>query len=279
MSFIRSLLFSTVAVAFAGNAFAQAAPSVSRAELPALVKETIMNDPEIIMLALEKLRAKKEEEAKKQAMETLEKNKADIFNNPNVPAIGPENADVTLVQFYDYHCGYCKHFLGELNKILAEEKNLRVIFKDLPILSEDSVTAARASIAVFRLNKDKFFDFHNALMAEKGKFDEARLVQIASKMGIKGDSLKAEMAKPEVTAALDQTRGLAEKLGISGTPGLIIGNEIVPGAIEYDELKKRIADIRATKPAAAVPAPTAAPAPVPAAPAPTAPAPEPAKAQ
>lgn len=250
MSFIRFAASSFLAATLATSAFAadKAAAPLTREDVAAIVKDTLMNDPEIIMNALEKLRADKAEKAKKDSIAAIEKNKAEIFNDPDTASVGPKDADVTIVEFFDYHCGYCKHFLPELTKYMEEDKKLRVVFKEMPILSEDSVVAARAAIAVNRIDKSKFFDFHSALMSEKGKFDDASIAAVAKKVGIDAKKLKAEMDKPEVTATLDKSRKLAEELGIRGTPAVIIGNQLVPGAIPYEELKKFVADVRAGKP-------------------------------
>lgn len=255
MPSFRLFLTSVSIVALSAAAFAEvSAPALTKADIPALVKEAIMNDPEIIMQALEKLRVQKAEQSKKDAIVALEKNRAEIYNNPDVPSAGASaaDADVTIVEFFDYHCGYCKHFLPELAKALAADKKLRILFIDFPILSEDSVTAARAAIAVNRINKEKYFEFHTELMKRSGKYDEKSLLDLAKKLGIKGDVMKAEMEKPEITAILDKHRALAAQLNINGTPGLIVGNEVLPGALSYEELQKLIADARAAKkPAAA----------------------------
>jgi len=250
MSLSRFLFSSVVFVSFSSAAFAQISiptPALSKTEVQAIIKETLINEPEIIMQALEKLRAKKAEDSKKDALVGIEKNKDLLTKNIDSPSIGPADADITLVEFYDYHCGYCKHFLPVITEYMKEDKKIRVVFKELPILSEDSVTAARAAIAVNRIAKAKFFEFHTALMTEKGKFDEPRLLEIAKKIGIDSNKLKAEMAKPEITAILDGNRKLADELGIRGTPAIILGNNLIPGAMDITELKKQVAEARAKK--------------------------------
>lgn len=238
---------------------APAAAAVSRQELPALVKDIILNDPDIVMQAIQKLREKQAMEAKQKAAEALTKHRDELFNDANSPGIGDaKTADVTLVEFFDYHCGYCKHMLPDLAKLAKEDKKLRIVFREFPILGEDSVTAARAALAVHRVAKDKYFDFHSALMKQQGKFDEKTLLDIAKKVGVNADKVKAEMAKPEVAAMIEKNRELAESLGIRGTPAIIVGNEFMPGAMSYDDMKKAIEAARAAgKPAEAAPAATA----------------------
>ncbi len=250
-----------------------AAPAgVTRQELPALIKETLMNDPDIIMQAIQKLREKQAEEAKQKASEVLTKRKDDLLNDASSPSIGDaKTADVTVVEFFDYHCGYCRRMMTDLTKIISEDKKLRVVFKEFPILGEDSVAASRMSLAVSRLAKDKYFEFHSALMKHEGKFDEKSMLEIAKKLGINGEKLKAEAAKPEITAILDKNRALGEDMGIRGTPAFVIGNEFTPGAMGYDDLKKAIDAARGGKKPDEVAAPAAAPAAAPtAAPAPAA---------
>ncbi len=248
MKFIRLAISTVSLIALGSAAFAQTTP-LSKADVAAIVKETIMENPEIIMQAIEKLRADKAEQAKKESAAALEKLGAEVFNNPAIPGYGAsaKDADVTLVEFFDYHCGYCKHFLPELTKLVDADKKVRVLFVDFPILSEDSVTAAKAAIAVNRIDKDKYFEFHSALMKESGKFDEAKLLEVGKKIGIKSDVLKTEMNNPEVAAIVEKNRDIANKLGISGTPAIIIGKEIIPGATSADELKKMVAAARAKK--------------------------------
>jgi protein-disulfide isomerase len=244
MSLLRLILTTATLAVYSGSAFAQAASTgtVSKAELPALIKEAIMNNPEMIMQALEKLRMQKAEAAKKEAAELLSKNKGDVFNNPNIPAAGAsaKDADVTVVEFFDYHCGYCKHFLPVLNKLIAQDKKVRILFMDFPILSEDSALAAKAALAVNKINKSKYFEYHQALMNEKGAYKEERLVEIAKGMGIKADDLKKAMDSAEVAKQLKDTRELAGKLNITGTPAIIVGDIIIPGAMQYEELKLEI---------------------------------------
>lgn len=242
MKSLRFLATALLTLACGSAAFAaEKEVPLTKSDIPALVKQALMDDPEMIMQALEKLRSKKAEEQRRSSTEALEKNKDELFSNKDLPSTGAsaKNAEVTIVEFFDYHCGYCKHFLPTITQAVEKDKTVRVVFVDLPILSEDSALAARAAIAVNRLNKDKYFAFHTALMKESGKFDEAKLLEVAKTVGVKGD-LKAEMAKPEVTAQLDKNRALAAKLNISGTPGIVLGNTIIPGALSYDELKGQI---------------------------------------
>ncbi len=267
MSFKKLVISSVALLALASAAHAQApapaaAPAtpaaagapVTRDQLPALVREVLLNDPQILTDAIQKMRDKQLADQQQKAKEAVLANKNELFNDPSTPSIGdPKVTDINIVQFFDYHCGYCKRFLGDITKLVAEDKKVRVIFKEYPILSEDSVTASRAALAVNRIAKDKYFPFHTALMAHKGKFDEKAIMDIAQKLGIDGAKLKTEMQSADVSAALEKDRKLGEALGVTGTPSVIVGEEMQEGAVPLEELKKIIAAQRAK--AAGAPAP------------------------
>ncbi len=276
--------FTTIAIsaialpfaAFAQTATAPAIPApapaaapaaanapVTRQDIPALVKEALMNDPEMIMQAVQKLREKQQAEAEKKTANAIATNKAGLFNDADSPSVGDEKtADITIVEFFDYHCGYCKHMLPTITQLLKDDKKVRVVFKEFPILSEDSALAARAAIAVNRIAKDKYFAYHTALMKNEGKFEEKSLLEMAQKEGIDSAKLKAEMAKPEVTAVLDKMRKIGEDIGVRGTPAIVLNDHFLPGAAELEDIKVMIANVRAGRkpddngkaPAAAAPA-------------------------
>ncbi|MDE3016252.1 MAG: thioredoxin domain-containing protein [Pseudomonadota bacterium] len=266
----RRLLLATVSMAFWSFAAAAQAPAaqapaaaanapVTRAELPGLVKEILMNDPGMIMQAVQKLRDKQGEETGKQAQAALEKHKSELFDDAASPSVGnAKTADVTMIEFFDYHCGYCKQVFPAIAKLAGEDKKLRIVFREFPILSEDSVMAARAALAVNHIAPGKYFQFYSALMKSNGeKFDEKMLMDTARKLGINTAKLKTAMKDKSIDAELDKNRALAEALGIRGTPGIIIGDHLFPGAIPYDDLRKIIHDIRTGKDKQAAPSPVA----------------------
>ena len=262
--FSASLLVTMSALAQTPAPVAPVNPAsapVTRDQIPALVREALVNDPTIIKDAVEKMQEKQEAELKKQAKEGIVKNKADIFFDATSPSVGAVSADVTVVEFFDYHCGHCKNVLPSIVELLAKDKKVKVVFKEFPILSEDSVLASRAAIAVYRLDKDKYFDFHKAIFAIKGRYDEKTLLAEAKKLGINEAKLKAEIAKPEIDAVLDKNRKLAEALGVRGTPAIIIGEDLFPGEMPYNEMQKAVDGVRnpSKKPAdaPAIPTPSA----------------------
>lgn len=217
---------------------------VTRGDMPQLVRETLLAHPEILTDAIKVLHDRQLETASKETQDALTKYKDELFSDSTSPAIGPKDADVTVVEFFDYHCGYCKHLLPTIQQLTKEDKKVRVIFREFPILSEDSVLAARAALAVNKVAPDKYFAFHTELMKASGKFDDKGLTAIAQKLGVDAKKFKTAFEEKSTTEALDRNRELAEALGIRGTPALVFPDRMLPGALQYDDLAKIVDDER-----------------------------------
>ena len=253
---LKNLFLATTAVALmlpfcvmADTAKADPKSPVTHEEFSALLRETLLKDPEMIVDAVKSIRAKQQEEASKEVEKAIAKHNEDLFKDVTSPSIGDAKiADITIVEFFDYHCGYCKRMLGPITQLSKEDPKVRVIFREFPILSDDSTLAARAALAVNRIYPGKYFAFHTALMGNAGKFDDATLSGIATKEGLDWKKIKKEMDSPETGAILDKNHALAEELGVRGTPALIMGKKMLPGAVSYDELKQAIESVRTGKP-------------------------------
>ncbi len=214
---------------------------VTKAELPALIKEALLKDPAILSQVVEKMQVAQEEEMSAKAKEAIAKRKDDLFSDPISPVVGNPNGDITIVEFFDYHCGYCKQALGTFIKLLDDDKKVRLILKEYPILSEDSTLASKAALAVNHIAKDKYFDFHKAMFAASGnKINENIIMAEAKKLGIDTEKLKKEMNDPSIQAELDKNRELGSAIGAMGTPAIIIGENFYPGAIPYEYMQKAI---------------------------------------
>ncbi len=223
---------------------AQAEPA-NRAEVEVIVKDYLTRNPEVVVDALNAYQEKKMQEAQTKSKEVIGTRKADIFEDPAAPKVGAKDADVVIAQFFDYHCGYCKHMLPVITQLLQEDKKLRVVFREFPILSADSDTAARAALAVYALAPEKYFAYHTALMKKQGRFDESALLAEAKTLGIKESAFKDAMKSSMVEDHVKKTRELARALGVSGTPAVLVGETLMPGAVSVEELKTAIANARA----------------------------------
>ena len=218
------------------------AADMSEEEIKKLALEAIMENPQIIMDAVALLREREEEAKQEAATVGLRENKDTLFNDPNAIVMGNPDGDVTLVEFFDYNCGYCKRAAAGVQALIKADPQLRVVMREWPILSEGSVVAARASLAARK--QGKYEPFHWALMAMP-RADEASVMKAAESVGIDTDQLKTDMADAEVETHIAQSRALAEALGFSGTPSFVAGDQLIPGYVPQEQLEELIAGLRA----------------------------------
>ena len=166
----------------------------------------------------------------------------ELLNDPASPVGGNPDGDVTLVEFFDYQCPYCKTIFPSIQELLAEDRKLRYVFKEIPILGRQSVFAARAALAAHR--QGKYLEFHTALIPARGKLTETKVMRLAEKVGLDMDRLRRDMADRAIGDMIRHNLELAVALGIDGTPAFIIGDTQIPGAVEIDTLKALIARAR-----------------------------------
>ncbi|MGH1456473.1 MAG: DsbA family protein [Alphaproteobacteria bacterium] len=231
------------ATMFGGYTHAQAAEftDAQKQEMQTIIKDFLMDNPQVIIDAVEKYRTDQEEQMTKNAKENLASYK-DSFMADHLPVAGNPKGDITVVEFFDYNCGYCRKAFEDIRKLIKTDENLRVVFQEMPILSPSSKTMAQMALAAH--NQGKYFEMHTALMDYRGNQSDAAYYKLAADIGLDVAQLKSDMASESVAAALGKSTDIARKLGIRGTPGFIIGNEIYPGYIGLDGMKDAIADAR-----------------------------------
>lgn len=213
-----------------------------RKEIEAIIHDYLAKNPDVLLDALQAAEDKIKGEAHDKAAQTLSGRRREILDDPETPVAGNPNGDVSLVEFFDYRCPYCKQVEPALEALLAEDRQLRFVYKELPVLGAESVTASRAALASRK--QGKYDAFHRALMALKGQINETAVYRTAESVGLDVDRLKRDMTAPEIARAIKANTELAEALDIRGTPGFVIGDEIVPGAVELANLKEMIATAR-----------------------------------
>ena len=213
-----------------------------RQAIEGVIHDYLMQNPEVLIEALRAAEDKASRDADAKAALVLKDRRGEVFNDPATPVGGNPQGDVTIVEFFDYRCPYCKQVQPTLQKLLDEDHKLRFVFKEMPVLGAPSVTAAHAALAA-RL-QGKYETFHAAMMATKGQITDEAVYQVARSVGLDVDRLKRDMAAPEIEQAVKANLALAKALEIHGTPGFIIGEHIVPGAIDLDALKDLVADAR-----------------------------------
>jgi len=217
---------------------------VQKQDVEKLIHQYILDHPEVIVEAMQRMQARQEAAQKAHAEAALKASHGELVNDPDAPIMGNPKGSVTVVEFFDYRCGFCKRVFPSIVQVLKEDTDIRYVFKEFPILGPESVMASKASLAIWRTHKDKYAAFHGALMSASGGIPEAKIMSIAASLGIDEKQLKAAMADPAIDAILERNYRLAQNLNINGTPAFVIGDQLVPGAIDVATMKRMIAESR-----------------------------------
>jgi protein-disulfide isomerase len=221
---------------------ATAETQMSEDRVKELVLETIRENPEIVMEAVSILREREATAQAEAASGTLADRRDVLERDPNAPVLGNPDGDVTVVEFFDYNCPYCKRAADEVAKLLDNDQNVRLVYREWPILSEGSAYAARAALAA--REQDKYAEMHEALMSVEGRIGEAEVLAAAEEVGLDIEKMKADMSSEEVEEHISTSMELSSALGINGTPTFIIGDNMVPGFVEESRLAEMVEEAR-----------------------------------
>jgi protein-disulfide isomerase len=243
---IRTYLFGAalLAVTAAATPPALAFTDAEKTDIEGIVRDYLVRNPEVLLEAMDALQAKRAAEDQLAQKGAIAGAGSSLYASPEGTVLGNPNGDVTIVEFFDYNCGYCKHALGDMETLVENDPKLRFVLKEIPVLGEQSVAASHVSTAFRHLAPAKYGDFHKKLLASKGIADADRAIAVAADFGIEEPALREAMKSPEVNAVLADNERLAGLLKISGTPSYVVGNEVVPGAIGADGLAAKIASVR-----------------------------------
>jgi protein-disulfide isomerase len=224
----------------APNAFTPA----QRKELETIIKDVLLNNPEIMLEVQNALESKMDKIQAERMAVAIKENATELYRPAGSPIVGNVKGDVPVIEFFDYNCGYCKKALSEVTQLMDKDKKVRIIMKEFPILSKGSEEASRVALAAKM--QGKYWEFHRAMLESQGQANEAASLRIAEKLGLDMARLKKDMASPEVKKEIDDTRQLATKMGIQGTPHFIVGDRIIAGAPENltELLGKHVNDVR-----------------------------------
>ncbi|RIY03727.1 DsbA family protein [Aureimonas flava] len=244
------LLVGATLVAGPAHAFDQAQTS----EIETIVRNYLIEHPEVLLESLQALEAKRTAEAKAGQGETIAELRDRLVSSPDGTVAGNPEGDVTLVEFFDYNCGYCRRAASDLQVLLESDPKLRVVYKEIPVLGPPSEAAARVSLAFREAKPDAYPAFQKTLLGSRAQVDEARALEVAAELGVPESTLRPLMGGTAVAAALNESAELATALGINGTPSYVIGDELVPGAVGADALAQKIASVRACGSATCPPA-------------------------
>ena len=215
-----------------------------KAEVQALIGSYLKDNPEVVIEAIQAWRSKQEaaeaamiNESIKELMTESQSTQSPLWGNPK--------GDVTVVEFFDYNCPYCKSVYPSMHDLVKNDGNIKVVMKELPVLGENSVYAAKAALAAQK--QGKYEQFHSRMMSKDSRLSPDGVMAAAKQVGLNIDKLKKDMESPDVQEELDRANTWAQRLGISGTPAFVIGEELIPGAIDGQQMKRYVDKARAAK--------------------------------
>lgn len=228
----------------AQSGYALALDEQQKKEMGEFIREYLVANPEVMLEVQDALEKKQQDARVNQAADGIEANSKAIFSSPDDIILGNPKGNVTVVEFFDYNCGYCKRALSDMETILSEDKDIRFILKEFPILGPDSMAAHRVANAVRLVAPDKYPEFHKELLGGQTRATEATALSVAAKLGIDEKAIRKSMSDSPNDKQVRATYELANNLGVTGTPFYVVGNEAVFGAVGHEELTTKIANIR-----------------------------------
>ena len=244
---LASLLAAGVSLALlAAPVAASAEAPLDKAAIEKIVHDYIVANPEVVAEALQALEKKQADAQAAEQKALIARSGSLLFDSSRQVVLGNPKGDVTLVEFFDYNCGYCKRALPDMLALLDRDKNLRVVLKEFPVLGPGSVEAAKVAVAVGRVAPEKYLDFHKRLLAGRGEANRARALDAANSAGVDSTALDRSLADGEIGATLEEVYGLANGLGLNGTPSYVVGTKLIPGAVGAARLEQEIRTARCT---------------------------------
>lgn len=213
-----------------------------RQSVEQMIESYIRSHPEVIEQTLQALEATRQEEEQASVRRAIAAHQGELMHDPASPVSGDPAGDVTVIEFFDYRCGFCKRVAGSITQLQKDDARVRIVYKDFPILGHDSVQAAKAALASRAQGRHQAF--HEALLAASGDLSKEHVLQIAKEVGLDAKKLEMDMEKPEWLTVIERNRALAKVLRVTGTPAFIVGNEIVPGEMNLTALKELVAGTR-----------------------------------
>jgi protein-disulfide isomerase len=246
-SFFRPALLLAFAVLSFSAPPAGAADALTPGQKDAVervVHDYILAHPDVVVEAIRAAQTKAREKKEENAKQAITERRGELLSDASAPVAGNPQGDVTIVEFFDYRCPYCKQVEPALEALLKEDGRIRLVYKEFPILGPESMIASRVSLAALQQSPQKYARLHAALMSAKGELGQDSILKAAEAAGLDVARIKTDMNGPEVDALIKRNYDLAETLNIRGTPAFIVGNEMTPGAVDLPMFKKMVADAR-----------------------------------
>lgn len=213
-----------------------------RQSVEQVIESYIRSHPETIEQTLQTLESQRQEKEQASVKQAIVAHQSELLHDPASPVSGDAAGDVTVIEFFDYRCGFCKRAAGSVTQLQQDDARVRIVYKDFPILGHDSIQAAKAALASRAQGRHQAF--HEALLAAKSDLSKEHVLQIASEVGLDAKRLETDMEKPEWLTIIERNQKLANDLRVTGTPAFVVGNELVPGVVDLQVLKALVARAR-----------------------------------
>ena len=238
-------LLGTLAMAPAAMAQGAVFTDQQKQAIGEIVKDYLLKNPEVLTEVIAELEKRQSEAQQVAQAGAGEETRQTPLTAPHSYVVGNPSGDVTLVEFFDYNCGYCKKALADVQTLMKSDPKLRVVLKDFPVLGPDSVEASRVALAVKnQLQGQKLFDYHVKVMDTRGRVNGERAMTVAKEMGVDMGRLQKDVESAEIRNALQENMALGDKLSLSGTPAFIVGETVIPGAVGLEPLKQLVDNVR-----------------------------------
>lgn len=229
------------ATALPANAFDDA----QKKEIGDIVRQYLIQNPEVLLEAQDALQAKRDQAMAAKASTAIENNKKELFSDKSDLVLGNPKGDVTVVEFFDYNCTYCKHAIKDMTALIKSDPNVRFVLKEFPILGQDSIEAHKIALAFRAIAPEKYGQFHMALLGGQAHADKETALKVAESLGVSKAEIAKEVAANAGQETVKTSYQLADALGIQGTPAYVIGDDLIPGAAGLDTLTQKVANMRA----------------------------------
>jgi protein-disulfide isomerase len=236
----------SLALVGAAPAVAQSFSADQREEIGKIIKDYLLTHPEVMQDVMAELEKRQQSADAEKHRAAVVENKATLFSSPHQVVLGNPQGNVTMVEFFDYNCGFCKRAMTDMLDLIKTDNNLKFVLKEFPVLGEGSVEAARVAVAARMqdANGKKYIEFHQKLLGSRGGADKMRALAVAKEVGFDMPRLERDMGSDEVKKTIEENMKLAEALGVSGTPSYVVGEEVVIGAVGLDALREKISAVR-----------------------------------
>lgn len=224
---------------------ASAFDDAQKKEIGDIVRQYLIQNPEVLLEAQDALQAKRDQAMAAKATNAIESHKKELFSDASDLVLGNPKGDVTVVEFFDYNCTYCKHAIKDMSALIKSDSNVRFVLKEFPILGQDSIEAHKIALAFRAIAPEKYGDFHMALLGGQAHADKETALKVAESLGVTKAQIAKQVAANAGQESVKTSYELADALGIQGTPAYVIGDDLIPGAAGLDTLTQKVANMRA----------------------------------